>query len=125
MKEKVTKEYKRRQRLVLKPKLNWRNKVTAINIWAVAIVRYGAGIMQWKANELKNLDRKSRKMTMFGGLHPKSNVDRLYVKRKEGGRGLISAERCCKCSMLQTRKKTLLEGYRQLRQLIRERLYRL
>ena len=32
-------------------------------------------------------------MTMFGGLHPKSDVDRLYVKRKEGGRGLISLER--------------------------------
>ena len=33
-------------------------------------------------------------MTMCGGLHPKSDVDRLYVKRKEAGRGLISAERC-------------------------------
>ena len=32
-------------------------------------------------------------MTMYGGLHPKSDVDRLYVKRKEGGRGLISVER--------------------------------
>ena len=31
---------------------------------------------------------------MYGGLHPKSDVDRLYVKRKERGRGLISVERC-------------------------------
>ena len=31
MKEKITKEYKRRQRLILKSKLNGRNKVTAIN----------------------------------------------------------------------------------------------
>ena len=29
-------------------------------------------------------------MTMYGGLGPKSDVDRQYVKRKEGGRGLIS-----------------------------------
>ena len=29
---------------------------------------------------------------MYGGLHPKSEVDRLYVKRKEGSRGLISVE---------------------------------
>ena len=44
---------------------------------------------------MKDLDRKSRKtMTMHGGLHPNSDVDRLYVKRKEGGRGLISVERC-------------------------------
>ena len=95
MKEKITKEYKRRQSLILKSKLNGRNKVTAINTWAVAIFRYGAGIIQWKAGELNDLDRKSRKtMTMYGRLHPKSDVDRLYVKRKEGGRDLISVERC-------------------------------
>ena len=95
MKEKITKEYKRRQRLILKSKLNRINKVTGINTWAVAIFRYGAEIIQWKASELKDLDRKSRKtLTMYGGLHPKSDVDRLYVKRNEGGRDLISKERC-------------------------------
>ena len=35
-------------------------------------------------------------MTMYGAFHPKSDVNRLYVKRKEGGRGLISVERCVK-----------------------------
>ena len=44
---------------------------------------------------MKYLERKSRKtMTMYGGLHPKSNVDILYVKRMERGRGLKSVERC-------------------------------
>ena len=95
MNEKITKEYKRKQRLILKSKLNGRNKVTVINTWAVAIFRYGAGIVQWKASEVKDLDRKSRKtMKMYGGLHPKSDIDRLYVKRKEGGRCLISVEQC-------------------------------
>ena len=89
MKEKITKEYRQRQRLILKSKLNGRDKVTAINTWAVAIFRYGVGIIQWKASELKDLDRKLRKaMMMYGGLHPKSDIDRLYAKRKEGGRGL-------------------------------------
>ena len=31
---------------------------------------------------------------MCGGLHTKSDVDRLYVERKQGGRGLISVEQC-------------------------------
>ena len=31
---------------------------------------------------------------MYGGLHPKSDVYRLYLKRKHGGRGLISIEMC-------------------------------
>ena len=86
MKEKITKECKRRQRLILKSKLNGRNKGTTINTWAAAILRYEAGIIQRKASELKDLDRKSRKTTTICcGLHPKSDVD-----RKEGGRGLIS-----------------------------------
>ena len=54
------------------------------NLWAVAIFKYGVKTIQWKASELKDLDRKSRKtMKVYGGLHPKSDVDRLYVKRRE------------------------------------------
>ena len=32
--------------------------------------------------------------TIYGALHPKSDADRLYIPRKEGGRGLISIEDC-------------------------------
>ena len=31
-------------------------------------------------------------MTMHKALHPRDDVDRLYVSRKEGGRGLASTE---------------------------------
>ena len=47
MKEKTMKEY--RLRLNLKSKLNGRSKITVINTWAVAIFRYGAGIISWRA----------------------------------------------------------------------------
>ena len=69
--------------MVLKSKLNGKNKITAINAWAVAVIRYGAGILQWEVSELKDVDGKSRKtMTMYGALHPKSDVDRSHVKRE-------------------------------------------
>ena len=32
--------------------------------------------------------------TLYGALHLKSDVDRLYIPRKEGGRGVISIEDC-------------------------------
>ena len=55
-------------------------------------MRYGAGIVKWTKEELEKLDRQTRKiMTMNGALHPKSDVDRLYVARQRGGRGLQSA----------------------------------
>ena len=32
--------------------------------------------------------------TMYGGMHPRSHNDRLYIPRKDGGRGLIAIEDC-------------------------------
>ena len=95
MKNKVAADYERRLRLILKSKLNGKNKIQAINTWAVALLRYGAGIINWKVDELKKMDRTTRKtLRMYGALHPKSDINRLYLKRKHGGRGLISIETC-------------------------------
>ena len=45
--------------------------------------------------ELEELDRRTRKMmTMYGAHHPKTYVDRLYLQRCEGGRGLLRLEDC-------------------------------
>ena len=33
-------------------------------------------------------------MTMHGAFHPKSDVDRLYLTRREEGRGLVSIQHC-------------------------------
>ena len=46
MKIQCQKEYKRRLKMVLKSKLNGKNKIQAINTWAVAVIRYGAGIIK-------------------------------------------------------------------------------
>ena len=77
MKIKVTAEYKWRLRLILKSKLNGNNKIQAINTCVVALLRYGAGIINWKVDELKKMDTTTRKTLMvYGDLHPKSdNID--------------------------------------------------
>ena len=91
----VSKEYIRKLRKVLKSKLNGRNLVRRVNIWAVPLLRYSAAFVSWRKTELQAIDRKTRKLfTIYGALHPKSDVDRLYIPRKEGGRGFISIEDC-------------------------------
>ena len=66
MKTEFVREYKRRISLILTFTLNGKNKI---------------------------LDRKTwRLLTMHKGLQSKSDVDILYVSRKEGGRGLMSCE---------------------------------
>ena len=95
MKEQLKKEYIRRVRNVLKSRLNGGNIISAINSRVVSTVKYGAGIIKWTKNELEELDRNTRKlMTMYGAQHPKAYVNRLYLKRCDGGRGLIGVEDC-------------------------------
>ena len=95
MKEMVRKEYLRRVKLVAGSKLYAGNLVSAVNVWAVSVVRYTAGILEWNDGELKAMDVKTRKiLTRNGVFHMQSSVDRLYMKRKVGGRGLISVEQC-------------------------------
>ena len=95
MKDRIRVEYKRRLKLLLKSKLYGGNMVQGINSWGVSIFRYSAGILRWTDKELRDVDIRTRKMlTMAGAFHMRGSVDRLYIKRKEGGRGLISIEEC-------------------------------
>ena len=95
MKLNVLKEYIRWLSKVLKSKLNGRNLVRGANTWTVSLIRYSAAFVSWRKSELQAIDRKTRTLfDMYGALHPKSDVDRLYIPRKKGGRGLISIEDC-------------------------------
>ena len=46
MKDKFRNEYFRRVKLILNSKLNARNKIMALNTWAVSIMRYGNGMLK-------------------------------------------------------------------------------
>ena len=93
MKNNFRNEYFRRTKLILKSKLNGGNNIMALNTSAVSILRYSAGIRKWNKNELQEMDRKTRKfMTMNRELQPRSDVARLYVSGKNGGRGLTECE---------------------------------
>ena len=54
-----------------------------------------AAFVSGRKSELQAIDRKTRKLfTIYGALHPKADIDRLYIPRKEGARGLIFIEDC-------------------------------
>ena len=84
MKLNVSKEYIRRLRKVLKSKLNGGNLICGVNTWAVSLLRYSAAFVSWRKSELQVIDRKTRKLfSIYGALHPKSDLDRLYIPRKK------------------------------------------
>ena len=93
MKDKIRKEYLRRTRKLIETKLPSRNLIKGINTWAVPLVRYSGPFLKWTRDELKQMDQRTRKlMTMHKALHPRDDVDRLYVSKKDGERGLASIE---------------------------------
>jgi hypothetical protein len=62
MKERLKKEYTRRLRMILKSELNAKNKTTAIGALAVSVLRYSFGIINWRLEEIKKIDRETRKI---------------------------------------------------------------
>ena len=90
MKEKIMKEYPRRTRTLLETKLSSRNLIKGINTWTISLARYSGPFLKW-TREVKQMDQRTRKlMTMHMVLHLTDDFDRLYVSRKEGGRGLAT-----------------------------------
>jgi len=104
MKERFKQEY-RRLRIFIKSELNARNKNAETGALAVPILRYSFGIINWRIEEKTQIDRETRKMlTMYKMHHPKADIDRLYVKRKKGGRGLVQVEAAYKAEIINIAK---------------------
>ena len=70
MKVNIRKEYKRRIKLVLKSELNARNMIAAINTLAVPVILYSYEVIDWKLDEIQELDRIT-------------DVDRIYLPCQE------------------------------------------
>ena len=93
VKEKNKKEYFRRTRKLLETKLHSRNLIKGINTWAVPLVRYSGLFPKWAREGRKEMNQRTRKlMAMHKALHPRDDVDRFYVSRKEGERRLAGIE---------------------------------
>ena len=82
-----------RLRLVLDTELSAKNKFQAIVSLTAPVFRYSFGIVNWRQEELQTLHRKTRKLlTIHGQHHPKADLDCLYIRRIQGGRGLMQLE---------------------------------
>ena len=107
IKVRIQKEYLRWTRKLLETKLSSRNLNKGINTSAVPLVRYSGPFLECSREEPKQMDQKTIKpMTMHTALHPRDDVGRLYILRKEGGRGLTSIEDSADASIQRLKKIT-------------------
>jgi len=70
--------------MILKTELNAKNKITAIGASAVPVLKYSFSTINWKLEEIRKIDRKTRTVLQIYKIHhPKAHIDKLYVKRKK------------------------------------------
>jgi len=65
MKERLKQKYRR----ILKFEVNARNKIAAIGALAVPVLRYNFDIINWRIEEIKQIDRKTRMMIIMYKMH--------------------------------------------------------
>ena len=93
IKELLTKNFQRNCKTVWCSELTSLNKLKTYNQLVVSKLTSTFGIIKWTRKELQDLDILTRKvMTGAKCHHLWSAVERLYLKRNDGGCGLISVE---------------------------------
>ena len=99
MKKKILTTFKKRVKSILKTELNAKNIMIAIGEYAIPVISYTFGIINWTEDEIKNADLSIRKsLNMYKMFELKSDIDRLYIPRSMGGRGLQSVWDGFKCA---------------------------
>lgn len=84
-------EYFSRIKIILKSELSSKHTINAINMYAVPALSYGFPVLDWTVTELEMVDRETRKVLQtYHVMHHQSDITRLYLARKNGGRGLIN-----------------------------------
>lgn len=105
LKEEFRNKYQHRLTKLLNSELNGVNLITAINTWAVSSLIYSFGVLKYSDTDLRELDTLTRRLlTKFRCHHPRSAVQRLYLPRSQGGRGLINIAELCLRQEIQIRE---------------------
>ena len=96
--ERAKKELYHRCRKLWSSELSAYNKATGHNTFVTSVISPTFGIIDWNIEDLKEIDIRIRKIaSMDSSFHPNSDVDRLYIPRYQGGKGLKSVQTLYDC----------------------------
>ena len=89
------------------------NKVIAPNRFAVPIITPTIVIIDWKTDEVRQIDINTRKLlTITGSFDLNSDVDRIYMSIVKGGRGLRSIRTLYQSRIISLRQHLLKNANR-------------
>ena len=76
------------EQLTLKLRMNSKldgGIIKAVNTWAVALLRYGGGVIRWTKNELQNIDGMTRKVITITRSCNQEVVPQEYIYQERKG----------------------------------------
>ncbi len=86
-------KYLKRVRSIWRTRLPGPKQAELMGSWAMGVLKYHFIFTEWSVVELRAVDRLTRKILIeHQAHHPKASVARLYLPRRQGGRGLQSLE---------------------------------
>ncbi len=92
-KENIIYKSSHRVNAISNTRLSFRNIITALNESYLSLINYSSSVLKWSSVELKEINMIIRKSLKKAKMIQKySNIDRLYLKRDNGGCRLIDAE---------------------------------
>ena len=104
--------FRKRLHKILETELISKNKVKAINSWCILVLTFSFGVVHWSQTDLENLNRIVRtSLTKYRMHHPKAAVERLYIPRKAGGRGLLDLRALCNRQVTGLKKYFLAKAH--------------
>jgi len=83
--------YTKRLNKIWAPAFSAKHKVHATNTWAVVVLWYFFCRVKWPEGELERLDQLTRRaLRRHKAHHTGASLERLYLSRHSGGRGLVN-----------------------------------
>jgi hypothetical protein len=83
--------------------LNVKNEITAIGALAVPVLTYRFGIINWRLEKIREIERKTRTvLTTYKMRHPTSDINKLYTKKERERRDLSHTEATYKAETIST-----------------------
>ena len=119
VKDRLSEEYRKRTKLILKSALTNRNKMIAMNTLALPCLSYSFGIINWYQHELNQLDVSTRKMLVaHKSIYKNQCLPRLYLPRREGGLGLSRVDYVHRQTLIQLSEQLKMDPNNISRQIV-------
>ena len=102
IKKSLLKSFFKRLSSILGTSLNPANKIKTINPYAISLLTSSFGLIKWSNTDLEGINKTIRTEMTGHRIHSRSSaIERMFLPRLKGGRGVLEVCQLCASEVLQ------------------------